>query len=41
MSAATPLTCGVAMLVPLMVLYPPPAQVELIDTPGAVTSTGP
>src|SRR4029079_11790659 len=34
-SAAVPLTCGVAMLVPLMVLKPPPFQVDRMHTPGA------
>src|SRR5438093_6106578 len=33
--AADPATCGEAMLVPLRVLYPPPGQVEMMQTPGA------
>src|SRR5262245_13018005 len=35
--AATPATCGHAMLVPLIVLRPPPTQADLISTPGATT----
>lgn len=35
-----PATCGAAIEVPLMVLYPPPFQVELMLTPGAQKSTG-
>src|SRR5207247_6993361 len=37
-SAATPATCGAAMLVPLMLWYVPPVHVEYTETPGAVTS---
>src|SRR4051812_3877054 len=33
--AATPATCGVAMLVPLIVARPPPAFADVISTPGA------
>src|SRR6266508_5486687 len=36
--AATPATCGAAMLVPLMLWYVPPVHVEYTATPGAVTS---
>ena len=38
-NATTPATCGVAMLVPLLVLYVPPGQVDCTKTPGATTST--
>src|SRR4029450_1085697 len=33
-NAATPATCGVAMLVPLIVVNPPPACADRISTPG-------
>ncbi|PYR04847.1 MAG: hypothetical protein DMG00_22620 [Acidobacteria bacterium] len=36
-SAAAPATCGDAMLVPEMVLYPPPFHVDRMHTPGAAT----
>ena len=32
--AATPATCGVAMLVPLISAYPPPGAAEKMSTPG-------
>jgi hypothetical protein len=32
--ATVPVTCGAAMLVPEIVLYPPPFQVERMQTPG-------
>src|SRR5262245_29488072 len=35
--AATPATCGHAMLVPLMFRKPPPALTERMSTPGAAT----
>src|SRR5262245_44111365 len=38
-SAAAPATCGAAMLVPLLVPYPPPGIVDKTLTPGAVIST--
>src|SRR5829696_802732 len=38
-SAAAPVTCGVAIDVPLIVLYPPPFQVDRMHTPGAMRST--
>ena len=38
-NATTPATCGVAMLVPLLVLYVPPGHVDCTKTPGATTST--
>ena len=34
-SAASAATCGVAMLVPEIVSWPPPGQVERTQTPGA------
>lgn len=34
-SAATPVTRGVAIEVPLIVFVPPFSQSDLIDTPGA------
>lgn len=34
-SAAAPLTCGAAIEVPEIVSYPPPFQVEWMQTPGA------
>ena len=37
-SAAAPAACGEAMLVPLMVLYPPSFHVERMHTPGAAIS---
>lgn len=37
--AAAPATWGAAIDVPLMVLYPPPIQVERMQTPGAARST--
>jgi hypothetical protein len=40
-SATAPATCGLDMDVPLIVLYPPPFQVERMHTPGAVRSTLP
>jgi hypothetical protein len=33
--AATPVTCGVAIDVPLIVLVPPLSHADLIATPGA------
>jgi hypothetical protein len=33
-SAATPATCGVAMLVPDIVVVPPPIFVDVMHTPG-------
>src|SRR5262245_15284093 len=36
--ATAPVTCGVAILVPLPVPYVPPGSVERILTPGAATS---
>src|SRR6266508_754379 len=39
-SAAVPVTWGVAMLVPEMVLYPPPFQVERMHTPGPTVEVG-
>ena len=41
MSAAVPLTCGVAIDVPLIVLYAPPRIVERMFVPGAAKSTEP
>src|SRR5213080_3002208 len=38
-SAAAPDTCGVAIDVPLIVAYPPPAMVERMPTPGAASCT--
>jgi hypothetical protein len=38
-NAAAPATCGLAMLVPLLVLHFPPFQVDKIQTPGAIMST--
>ena len=38
-SAATPVTCGAAMLVPDSRTYPPPGAVEMSSTPGAAMST--
>ena len=35
--AATPATCGQAMLVPLMLCKPPPALADKMSTPGAAT----
>jgi hypothetical protein len=37
--AAAPATCGDAMLVPEIVLYPPPGHVDRMQTPGAAMST--
>ena len=39
-SAAAPAACGAAMLVPLIVEYPPPRHAESMHTPGAAISTG-
>src|SRR5262249_13196700 len=36
-NAATPATCGVAMLVPLLEAQPPPAAADTTSTPGAAT----
>ena len=38
-SAATPATCGQAMLVPLIVVVPPPSLSDSTLTPGAQRST--
>src|SRR5262245_42915257 len=38
-NAATPVTCGVAIEVPLIVFVPPFSQSDLIDEPGAYRST--
>ena len=37
--AAAPATCGEAMEVPLILLYPPSFQVDRMQTPGAMMST--
>ena len=37
-SAAAPETCGAAIEVPLIVVFPPPRAVELMLLPGAVSS---
>lgn len=37
-NAATPATCGHAMLVPLIVVSPPPTFAEVMSTPGADTT---
>src|SRR5512145_2076372 len=37
-NAATPVTMGVAIEVPLSTLNPEPRYVELMSTPGAITS---
>jgi hypothetical protein len=37
--AAAPATCGLAMLVPLLIAVPPPRPRERIDVPGAITVT--
>ena len=34
-NAATPVTCGVAILVPLLLVSPPPTFAEMMSTPGA------
>jgi len=40
-NAATPATCGVAMLVPLMEFSPPPGHADKMLTPGAPTLAPP